>query len=110
MVAYIRAYDLRIGSNIVGIIDIKGYKKWCRFFEAFGINPLFMYVLGGVLGILFGSIKIGDASIKWLVYNDFLVPMLGDETLASCIYAILFIALNWSIGYILYKKKIYLKL
>ncbi len=95
---------------LIWIIDIKGYKKWCRFFEAFGINPLFMYVLGGVLGILFGSIKIGDASIKWLVYNDFLVPMLGDETLASCIYAILFIALNWSIGYILYKKKIYIKI
>ncbi len=95
---------------LIWIIDIKGYKKWCRFFEAFGINPLFMYVLGGVLGVLFSTIPCGDTSIKGYIYNDCLVPMTNDPTLASCIYAVLFIALNWSIGYILYKKKIYIKI
>ncbi len=98
---------------LIWIIDIKGYKKWCRFFEAFGINPLFMYVLGAVLGILFGNIRIpgtGGVSIKGFVYNDLLIPCFGDETFASMVYALLFIALNWSIGYILYKKKIYIKI
>lgn len=95
---------------LIWIIDIKGYKKWCRFFEAFGINPLFMYVLGGVLGILFATIKIGDTSIKGLIYNDFLLNVVGDATLASCLYAIIFIAINWCIGYILYKNKIYIKI
>ena len=95
---------------LIWIIDIKGYKKWCRFFEAFGVNPLFMYVLGGVLGILFATIKIGGTSIKTFIYNDFLLSMLGDATLASCLYAIIFIAINWCIGYILYKNKIYIKI
>ncbi len=95
---------------LIWIIDVKGYKNWCKFFEAFGINPLFMYVLGGVLGILFGSVKIAGLSIKSWIYAETLVPMLGDKTLASLIYALLFIALNWSIGYILYKKKIYIKI
>ncbi|MDD2960771.1 MAG: heparan-alpha-glucosaminide N-acetyltransferase domain-containing protein [Muribaculaceae bacterium] len=100
---------------LIWIIDIKGYKTWCRFFEAFGINPLFMYVLGGVLGILSGSIRFPNAeggftSLKGLVYNDFLGSFISDETFASLIYALLFIALNWSIGYILYKKKIYIKI
>lgn len=99
---------------LIWIIDIKGYKTWSRFFESFGINPLFLYVLGGVLGILFGSIKIpyGDAtiSIKSLIYQETLLPIFGDETLASCVYAILFVCLNWCIGYILYKKKIYIKI
>lgn len=95
---------------LIWIIDVKGYKKWCKFFEAFGINPLFMYVLGGVLGILFGSVKIAGLSIKSWIYAETLVPMLGDKTLASLVYALLFIALNWSIGYILYKKKIYIKI
>lgn len=95
---------------LIWIIDVKGYKKWCKFFEAFGVNPLFMYVLGGVLGILFGSVKIAGLSIKSWIYAETLVPMLGDKTLASLIYALLFIALNWSIGYILYKKKIYIKI
>ena len=95
---------------LIWIIDIKGYKKWCRFFEAFGINPLFMYVLGGVLGILFATIKIGGTSIKGYIYNDFLLNALGDATLASCLYAIIFIAINWCIGYVLYKNKIYIKI
>lgn len=95
---------------LIWIIDIKGYKKWCRFFEAFGVNPLFMYVLGGVLGILFATIKIGGTSIKTFIYNDFLLSMLGDATLASCLYAIIFIVINWCIGYILYKNKIYIKI
>ena len=103
---------------LIWIIDIKGYKKWCRFFEAFGINPLFMYVLGGVLGIIFGSFKFipsaaadsGVTSIKGFVYNDCLCQWFSDPTFASCLYAILFIIFNWSIGYILYKKKIYIKI
>ena len=99
---------------LIWIIDIKGYKAWSRFFESFGINPLFLYVLGGVLSILFGSIKVPMAgemiSIKSMIYKEALLPLLGDATTASCIYAILFVCLNWSIGYILYKKKIYIKI
>ena len=99
---------------LIWIIDIKGYKAWSRFFESFGINPLFLYVLGGVLGILFGSIKVpvgeGMMSIKGLINNEVLMPLLGDATVASCVYALLFVCLNWSIGYILYKKKIYIKI
>lgn len=107
-----------LAANFLGlliwIIDIKGYKAWSRFFESFGINPLFLYVLGGVLGILFGSIKVPfgaeTISIKSLIYKEALVPMFGSEIFASCIYAILFVCLNWCIGYILYKKKIYIKI
>lgn len=95
---------------LIWIIDIKGYKKWCRFFEAFGINPLFLYVLGGVVGNILGIIKFGGHTVKGYLYGDVLTPLFGDATLASCIYAIMFIALCWSIGYILYKKKIYIKI
>lgn len=90
---------------LVWIIDVKGKKTWCRFFEAFGVNPLFMYVLGGVLGIIFGS-----TGLKGYIYKDVLCNLLGDVTFASCVYAILFICLNWCIGYVLYKKKIYIKI
>ena len=95
---------------LIWIIDIKGYKKWTRFFESFGINPLFMYVLGGVLGILFGTISIGGHSIHAWIYSETLIPLVGDKTFASLLYALIFIGINWSIGYILYKKKIYIKI
>ena len=95
---------------LIWIIDVKGYKRWTRFFESFGINPLFMYVLGGVLGILFNTISICGHSIHSWIYSEALVSLFGDKTFASLLYALIFIAINWSIGYILYKKKIYIKI
>lgn len=95
---------------LIWIIDVKGYKKWTRFFEAFGINPLFMYVLGGVLGILFNTVPFFGNTLHTWLYNEALVPLFGDRTFASLVYALIFIAINWSIGYILYKKKIYIKI
>lgn len=98
---------------LIWIIDVKGYKKWSIFFEAFGINPLFMYVLGSILAILFGSISFpwegGNISIHGFLYKLILMPIFG-ETSGSLVYALLFVGINWCIGYQLYKRKIYIKL
>ncbi|WP_291530277.1 acyltransferase family protein [Bacteroides sp. UBA939] len=98
---------------LIWIIDVKGYKKWSKFFEAFGINPLFMYVLGGVLGILFGCISFpwadGSISIHGFLYRILLMPVFG-EIGGSLAYALLFVIINWCIGYQLYKRKIYIKI
>ena len=98
---------------LVWIIDVKGYKKWSRFFESFGVNPLFIYVLGAVLSVLFGSILFtyqGEIfNLKGFIYGELLQPWLGDYP-ASLVFALLFVSLNWVIGYILYKKKIYIKI
>ena len=106
-----------LGSSLlallVWIIDIKGYKRWSRFFESFGVNPLFIYVLADVLAILLGVITVTyqgeSASLQQAFYVGILQPIFGNEG-GSLAYAILFVLLNWSIGYILYKKKIYIKI
>lgn len=110
-----------LASSLLGlliwIIDIKGHRKWCTFFRVFGINPLFLYVQGAVLSLIFGMVHIpcqaseqGYTTIHGWYYNDVLVPAVGDMTFASLLYALSFIMLNWAIGYILYVKKIYIKI
>ena len=98
---------------LVWIIDVKGYKGWSRFFEAFGVNPLFIYVMAGVVSILLNNILVpynGELiSLHGVLYGNILQPLLGDYP-GSLAYALLFIAFNWSVGYILYKKKIYIKI
>lgn len=98
---------------LIWIIDVKGYRHWSLFFESFGVNPLFMYVLSDVLGILFGSIYLpwddGSISIHSLIYDKITQPIFGD-TVGSLVYALLFVAINWCIGYQLYKRKIYIKI
>ena len=102
---------------LIWIIDIRGWKGWSRFFEVFGINPLFLFCLGSVLAILMGVIKFpwsaaesGVISISGWIYRGVLVPLLGDPTFASLVFAILFVVINWLVGLILYKKKIYIKI
>ncbi|GHT83800.1 membrane protein [Bacteroidia bacterium] len=98
---------------LIYIIDVKGKKTWSRFFEAFGINPLFMYVLGAVFSILLGNIKIPHGedmiSLHGFAYNKVLQPLLGDY-FGSFVFALLFVSLVWVCGFVLYKKKIYIKI
>ena len=98
---------------LIWIIDVKDKKAWTPFFESFGINPLFMYVTGAIFSILFGNIRFtyGEKSISIhrYIYGEVLQPFLGDY-LGSLVYALFFVSLVWAIGYVLYRKKIYIKI
>ena len=98
---------------LIWIIDIEKKDKWCRFFHAFGINPLFIYVLSGVLANIVGNIKVSHlgetVSLKGYIYTVLLQPWAGNY-FGSLLYALLFVTLCWAFGYILYKKNIYIKI
>lgn len=98
---------------LIWVIDVKGYQKATRFFESFGVNPLFMYVSGSVLSILLVNILIPYQNeminLQTYAYQVILQPLLGNYT-GSLAYSLLFVGLIWCIGYILYKKKIYIKI
>jgi predicted acyltransferase len=98
---------------LIYIIDIKGHKRWSVFFESFGVNPMFIYVVAGILSILLSNIgfmNVGEwISLKGFFYSQWLTSAFGDY-LGSLIFALIFVTINWFIGHILYKKKIYIKL
>lgn len=100
---------------LIYVIDIKGRKKWCRFFRAFGVNPLFCYLVGTVLAISFGVVRFGTdlngaAITPHSLLFDFCKNMTFSLEAASCLYAIIFVLINWCLGYILYRKKIFIKI
>lgn len=98
---------------LIWIIDVKGEKRWSLFFESFGINPLFLYVTASILAILLGAVHIPhgteNISLHGALYQLGLEPLFGP-TLGSLVYALLFVGVNWLIGYPLYKHKIYIKI
>lgn len=103
---------------LIWIIDMKGWTRWSRFFHAFGVNPLYLYVQSAVFAYLLSDIIIntslaptGVASLKGWFYYAVLQPLSGgDATLASCLWAILFVIINWIPGYFLYRRRIYIKI
>ncbi len=98
---------------LIWIIDIKHKKNWSVFFESFGVNPLFIYAAAALLSILMGNIKftyLGElVSVKGFIYSQWINPVFGDY-FGSLVFALCFVTINWFIGHILYKKKIYIKL
>jgi predicted acyltransferase len=98
---------------LIWIIDIKGYKKWSMFFESFGVNPLFIYVVAALFTILLGNIRFvyhdAPITVKEFIYSIGLKPIFGDY-FGSLVFALLFVSLNWAIGNVLYRKKIFIKI
>jgi predicted acyltransferase len=70
----------------------------------FGVNALALYASSELLAIIFGNIGVSE----W-VYNGIHAIITPDKW-ASLAYALYFVLLNFAIGYILYRKKIYIKL
>lgn len=98
---------------LIWVIDICGKRRWSVFFESFGANPLFIFVLSGILSITMANIKFGFHGDRYSVwgfwYKVCMQPLFGDK-LGSLVCALSLIAVLWAIGHILYRKKIYIKL
>ncbi len=104
---------------LIYLIEFKEIKgKWSSFFDVFGKNPLFIFVLSGflprVLGLLRWQVTTDEAGKKMytstlpFIYENIKV-FFSDERIPSLLYALLMIAFYWSIVYVLDKKKIYIK-
>lgn len=90
------------------LVDILGKKKGTSVGIIFGANAITVYVLADILSILFYN----DAIFGGL-NNQFLAGMTAigfSIKFASMVYAILYVALNFLPAWILYKKKIFIKL
>ena len=94
---------------LIWIIDYKGLKKWCNPFEAFGTNPLFIYIASSAFASVLGTLTIKDISLQEYLYNAIL-GVIHNPHLASLIYALLYILLCYYIVNILFRKKIYIKI
>lgn len=71
---------------------------------AFGMNPLFLYVMSEALAILFGSFGI-KADIFAGIHS-----LITDDYVASLTYALFFVAIHAVMGVWMYHKKIFIKL
>jgi predicted acyltransferase len=111
-------YTCGFASFFLGILlwitDIKGYSKWANPFLVFGINPLFLYVFSEVLAITLGlelaHVASGDkTSITNWIYTTSFLPVAGHN-FGSLLYAISFAAVCWFAGWMLYRRKVIIKL
>lgn len=101
-------WNLILLAMLIYLIEIKDWKKWTYFFQAFGRNPLILYVASGIVITVIAMIPIEDQSLKGVIYENLFTSWLSPKT-ASFFFAISYMLLIWLIGLWMDKKKIYVK-
>ena len=100
-------------ANIVlGIIyyisDVKGI-AFGTLFKYVGSNAITIYFLSSFISKLMGLISVGDTSVHgWLYQTVYVHSFLAPET-SSLLYGLSVVAFYMLLAYVMYKKKIFIK-
>ncbi|MCA6449519.1 MAG: DUF1624 domain-containing protein [Chitinophagaceae bacterium] len=117
---YTSGLAILVLGTLIFLIEFKEKKgAWSRFFDVFGKNPLFIFVLSGFLPRMLALFRWEDhispegkpvytSTFPWF-YEHICKNISADLRVGSLLYALCMIAMYWSIVYLLDKKKIYIK-
>lgn len=100
--------DLIVLGFLVLIIEVQKINKWTYPLEVFGRNPLILYIFAWLVIDIMYTIPVGENSLKGAIYSGLFTSWLGPKT-ASFLFAIAYMSLIWCIGYVMDKRKIYIK-
>ena len=99
--------DCMILACIIYWIDFLGKKRGVYFFQVFGRNPLFIYLLSELMVTVLFIIRIGDMPLYQWVYQNIFAH--AGAYIGSLLFAITYMLFCWSVGYFLDKRKIYVR-
>jgi predicted acyltransferase len=95
------------------LIDIKNYRAWTRPFVVFGVNAIALYVGVGLMARLIGLIKVPDVdgtkiSLQEWIYQHLFLSW-SSPVNASLAFAICFILVWLGLMWLLYQRKVFIK-
>ncbi len=91
------------------LTDIKGI-KFGSIFRYTGANAITVYFLSSFISKVLGSIMVNeDASVHSWLFNTIYVHDFMSMQLSSLLYALTVVGFYVFLGYVLYKKKIFIK-
>ncbi len=106
------------------LIDIKSYTRWTKPFVIFGVNALALFVFSGIMARLLGMIRLDapggpvvsstglavqpTVTLQQWIFNNLFLSWASPNN-ASLAYAVSFILLWLFLMWLLFRKKIYIK-
>lgn len=105
-------YTSGIDMVIIGVLlyfyEMKEIKFGSYFFQVFGRNPLFIYILADFLIVLFWLPVAQDLNFFGYI-NNVIYQRVAPGPVGSLLFAVSFALLCWTVGYFLDKRKIYIR-
>ena len=91
------------------LIDIQGYRRWTKLGRVYGVNSITIYVISILLFAVFHLDLFWGHSLNSLFMGGLAVIGIAPD-LSSFIYAICYMLICYIPAWLLYRKKIYIKL
>lgn len=101
--------DLAILALLTAIIELAQLRRWTYFFEVFGKNTLFIYVLSHAAVVLMARLKVNDTTLYRWIYSHLFLPWASPAN-ASLLFAVAFMLACWWVARLMDKRAIYIKL
>lgn len=100
------------GTLILAIIyyltDVKNL-KFGTVFKYVGMNAITIYFLSSFVSKIFYLTKIGETNIHSWLYNNIFVHGFLSDKFSSLLYAMAVVSFYLGLGYVMYRKKIFIK-
>lgn len=114
-VLYTTGYAILTIGLLVWWIEIGKVKnELTGFFDVFGKNPLFIYMLSELIPEFLDVVKVGEkngesvTAFSW-PYENLFSKIPGPPELGSLCFSICFLIFLWGIAYFMDKKRVYIK-
>lgn len=113
-VLFMAGMALMFLATLYWLVDIKNYKAYTKPFVIFGSNAIIMFTLSSFFAKVLGGLwKINLANgtqitMKTYLFNNLFASWLSPIN-ASLAYAISYLLIWFVVAYVLYKKRVYIK-
>jgi len=108
-VVYTVGLDMIMLGILIFITEIKGVTKGVHFFQVFGKNPLFIYILSEVFAVILFTIKTGPKTNLFNSINSSIFQKLLPGAWGALFFSLCYMMLCWFVGYWMDKRKIYVR-
>ena len=108
-VLYTVGLDLLVLAALMQAIEVMGYRRGAAFFTVLGKNPLVIYLLSECLATALHMIPLGSANVlDWIGIRIF--QRLAPGALGSLLAAVAYTMVCWLVGYVMDRRRIYVRL
>lgn len=108
-VMYTTGLDLVLLAMLVFVCEIQNITRGTYFFQVFGKNPLFIYLLSEIIVITLFTIKTGSDTSMYNSINNVFFQRVLPGPWGSLAFAVSIMIICWLVGYWMDKKNIYIK-
>lgn len=112
-VLYAGGLSMLLLAVSVAVLDVLQWRHGAHFFLVFGANPLFAYVLAGILAktalfLRWGEGEAATNGYQWL-YQTFFAPI-EPYRAGSLLFALAFMLGCWLVCWVMYRRGIFIKI